>query len=119
MPGAKFQQLTIVKSKVLGAAALAVGLADLLIVLPDLVAGTDAVTGAADRDLAVAAYGAVRLAGAIWMPLCSMSVLSQSGGGGGGHEGNAFIPLGTVVDVIVDGIVAVANDWEELVSQMH
>jgi hypothetical protein len=62
----------------LEAVTLAAGPADILIVVPDLVAGADAVAGTGDEDFAVAAFGTDSLAGAV--------VLSVNGIRGDGWE---------------------------------
>jgi len=54
----------VVSAPVLAATLGAGGAADLLVILPHLVAGAHAVPGAADEDLAATALGTIGLAGA-------------------------------------------------------
>lgn len=65
MPDGNLQTYSIVASPVLGAATLAGGPANLLVVLPHLIAGALTVAGTGNEDLAAAALGTVSLAGAV------------------------------------------------------
>lgn len=112
LPDIKFQTYSIVASPVFGAATLAGGLANLLVVVPHLIASADTVAGTGNEDLAAAALGTVSLAGAV--------VFHVSKGDQGEGDASGFLPRGAVVDVVVadenvvDSNVAVADDWEGL-----